>query len=154
MKSISALLFFTLLFFLPGCETIPEPSPLTAQERPVRPVSESTQSVTIHEQLKFYDHEEPARGIHLPAGKYVLEAEDNEYYYFRAPERIAFRMMLRTIVVDEQILPGGLMLSKEPRRTRPAGIYLHGNETVKILTWELDQRFMNREGQDWSRGEN
>ena len=152
MKKLLLLLVpFVLLL---GCETIPEPSPMVAEERTVRTVEEGSLTVTIYQELKFYDDEEPARGIHLPPGEYVLEAEDSDYYYFKAPERIRFRMMLRTIVVDEQVLPGGLMLSKEARRNDPAGIYMHGNETVRVLVWKLDQRFMNREGEDWSRSGN
>ncbi len=152
MKKI--LLLLLPLLVLLGCETIPEPSPMTAEERTVRPIAESTRAVVLPRELKFYDDEEPARGIHLPPGEYVLEAEDDEYYYYLAPKRISFRMMLRTIVVDERNLPGGIMLSKEPRRNNPAGIYLQGNETMRILTWKLDQRFMNREGEDWSRSGN
>lgn len=148
------LMLLLPLFVLPGCETIPEPSPMTAQERTVRLIAESTRTVVIPKELKFYDNEEPARGIHLPPGEYLLEAEDDEYYYYLAPERISFRMMIRTIVADEQNLPGGLMLSKEPRRNNPAAIYLQASGTMRILTWKLDQRFMNREGEDWSRSGN
>lgn len=151
MRLIPFSLCATFILGLLGCETIPEPSPLANEERPVRQVEDSQMTVTVHEQLSFFDDEEPARGIVLPAGTYELNAEDDEYYYFRAPDRLLYRVRLRTQMIEERDMPGGLMVRKTEARNVPAAAFLHGNETMRLLIWKLERPFMQLEGDKWSR---
>lgn len=95
----------------------------------------------------------PARGVRFPEGKYVLEAEDDEYLYFRAPKPLEFRYFNHGTVIDLRNLNGGLMIRKggaDPYGVAGGG-YVDSNADSKIMAWRLARDFLALEGRNWTK---
>lgn len=91
----------------------------------------------------------PTRGIRFPAGNYILEAEDGDYRYYRAPTSIEYRVFKDGKVTGDREMPGGIYISKAAITLVPAGGYLSVDDTHKMLTWKLGLDFMHLENQKW-----
>jgi hypothetical protein len=145
--------YFSLIaatMILGGC-VVPL-SPLTDEARIVSPVAGQTNMVVFKEPEVWYDQALfPSRGILLPQGTYRFESEDSEYRYFRAPDKIEYRTLKGSQVIDDLFIPGGLFLSKRTFDLVPAGAYRSVNEHTNVLTWKLGRDFINLEGGRWSK---
>ncbi len=128
-------------------------SPLAAEDRVVSPVPNDTRAIALSEPEVWTDQSSslvPAgHGIRLPAGKYVLEAEDANSLYFRSPEKIEYRVFANGAVTDDRFMPGGLFLSKATLAPVPAGAYLTVDAANKTVTWKLGSNFLDMEGAKW-----
>jgi hypothetical protein len=110
--------------------------------------------IVFHERMVWYNQpRNPTRGIRFPAGTYRLEAEDDEYRYFRAPSDVEYRIFRDGRAVDGRFMPGGLFLGKTIWKAVPAGAYLSVDPTTKVATWNLGRNFLKLEGKLWGRKE-
>ena len=135
------------------CGCVIPMSPLSNESRLVTPLTNQTAAVVFKESMVFYDRAfAPSHGIRFPEGRYVLEAEDREYRYYRAPTNIEYRVFANGIVSDGRFMPGGLFLGKQTLKVVPAGAYLssEGNNT-NMVTWKLGGEFLRLEGAKWHR---
>ena len=80
---------------------------------------------------------------------YSLEAEDADYWYFRSSAPLEFRRFEHGRPTEEHSNPGGLMLGKRSLRMVPAGAYIEGDGTSKIMVWKLGGDFLAMEGRQW-----
>jgi hypothetical protein len=92
-----------------------------------------------------------AHGIRLLDGTYALEAEDDDYLYYRAPQKIEYRVFKNGAVVDGRFLPGGIYFSNAFLSLVLAGAYLTVDDTHKTLMWKLGLEFIHLEGSKWTR---
>jgi hypothetical protein len=149
-KAVTLIPLIAAAALLGGC-VLPL-SPLTNKAHVVSPLTNQTNAVVFKEPMVWYDQTfAPTRGIRFPQGTYLLEAEDSEYRYFRAPSRIEYRVLQNGQVTDDHFMPGGLFLSKTLINLVPAGAYLSVDEHTNVLTWKLGGDFMGMEGGRWSK---
>ena len=119
--------------------------------RVVSTTSGTSGSLTLREPMVRLDAARATRGIRLPSGDYVLEAEDADYLYYRAPERIEFRIFADGQVQKQGFIPGGIYVSKAFIALVPAGVYQTSDDTHKTLIWKLGADFLRDEGTKWVR---
>jgi hypothetical protein len=146
----AVMLFVASLACLPGCGGIPL-SPLTNDRRTVHLEQDASKSLTLKDDMVFYDSSHPTHGIRFPAGMYVLEAEDDEYLYLRASHPLEFKDYKKGGKVDTRRIVGGIMIGKYLFRAVPAAAYIDGEGSTRILVWKLGSDFINREGKDWTK---
>jgi len=89
------------------------------------------------------------RGVRFPGGVYVLEAEDADYWYFRAPAPIEFRILRGGQPVDGRDIPGGIMLSKSFSMVPAAGYVESVDDAHRTMAWRLGGEFMRVKGRSW-----
>ena len=124
--------------------------PVTSETRSVRPAADEKKTVTVPEGMVWYDAARATRGLRFPSGTYVLEAEDDEYWYFRSPAPLEFRVFSGREVKDARSIPGGVMLGKKTLKITPAAGYIDGDRRAeKMMIWKLGRDFLRREGKDW-----
>jgi hypothetical protein len=123
--------------------------PITNEPRVVRPVTDSVKTVTVRDGMDWYASFLKSSGIRFPAGTYTLEAEDDDYWYFRSPSPLEFRTFDHGNPTADHTNTGGLMLGKRVVRLVPAGGYIYGDSTNKILVWKLGGDFLKMEGKEW-----
>ncbi len=141
-----------ILFFLSGCGVVLPPlNPVISEDRSVAPSLNLENSIVLKDSMVWYNKMPPTRGIKFPSGIYQLEAEDHEYYYFKAPHKIDYKVFKDGREVDGNLLSGGIYLSKKHINIQPAGAYFSKSEKYKILTWKLGSEFMSMEGSKWKR---
>ena len=131
-----------------GCVAL---SPIVDEIKPVSEVSNPDKTVSIPEGMVFYDSRPPTQGIRFPEGIYVLEAEDEDYFYFRSPKPLEFKSFQGKRIVNEEEKNGGLTISKKLFKMMPAGGYVNAEEGNKRLVWKLGSEFLSREGKSWER---
>jgi hypothetical protein len=150
---VAASAGLALAVFLSGsCEA--QLSPVEATRVVVTPVAQSSKTLTLNEAMVFFDQGgflSPNRGLRLREGTYILEAEDDDYLYYKAPQQIEYRVFRDGKVVDGRFLPGGIYLSKSLSILNPAGAYLAVDDTHKTLMWKLGTEFLHFEGSKWKR---
>ena len=149
--SFGRLFLPLVMLVLAGCGALTL-SPLTSEDRSVSPVVDAGKSVILKESMVWYDQEVATRGIRFPEGQYLLEAEDAEYYYFRSPSPLEYRIFQNGSLTDGRFMPGGLFLSKALINMVPAGAYLSVEDPKqKTLTWKLGSNFLRKEGSLWTK---
>lgn len=92
--------------------------------------------------------------LRLPPGTYTIEGEDAEWLFFRAPERIDFRVFDGKTLKDQRFIPGGIALRKHFDIMLPAEVYIDPGAqqtTDKVLIYKLGNDFMAREHNTWTR---
>src|SRR6202012_3516391 len=95
-----------------GCAALPPFDPVDNEQRTVTPVSDHARVLTLKEPEVWYDGQPPRNGIRLPAGDYVIEAEDDAFWYFAAPAQIELRGLnagtfAGGIALRKHFVPGG-----------------------------------------------
>lgn len=85
----------------------------------------------------------------LPAGTYPLEAQDNDYRYYKSPNPIS--LVQSTSEFDRNVQPfaGGLFLAKNAGAKYSSGAYVEYKDGHKLLVLSFDYRFMGQEGTTW-----
>ena len=150
MRAFSATIVAVAYLFT-SCAVLPPQDPTASEHRPVRPASDVGKTLAVVDGMVFYDSLARNKGIRFPGGTYVLEAEDDVYWYFRAPAPLEFRIFRSGQVVDERNSPGGLMLGKATLRLVPAAGYIDGEGQERILVHKLGGEFLRLEGRYWKK---
>jgi hypothetical protein len=148
-RNVAAL--FTVLcgIYLSACGTLPPLDPGVHESKTVSTAYDPSKNVTVPEGMVWYAGPSRSTGIRLPPGLYSLEAEDADYWYFRSSASLEFRSFENGRPTEEHSNPGGLMLGKRSLRMVPAGAYIEGGETSKIMVWKLGGDFLAMEGRQW-----
>jgi len=133
-----------------GCAGI-QLSPLVNERRSVHLEQDKSKTIIVLHEMVFYDASPPAHALRFPVGTYVLEAQDDEYWYMRSGAPLGLESFRKGGRVDDRSIPGGIMIGKYSFRAVPAGGYIDGEGSAKILVWKLGGDFMNREGRDWKK---
>ncbi len=123
---------------------------MQAESRTVKEVSDPARSLLISEAMIFQDFSK-THGIRFTPGTYRLEAEDDDYFYYRAPDQIEYRVIRNGAPSDGRFMPGGIYFSKALISLVPAGAYLTNDGTHKTLTWKLGVEFTHLEFSNWTR---
>ena len=146
MKKLLTLCIGCLL--LTACVSL---SPLTDKEKMVKSVANNGSYVSVFRGMVFYDSRPPTRGLRYPEGKYVLEAEDEDYFYYKSPNPLELRMLKNGESYDQRNFSGGLMVSKSDFSLAPGGGYLDISEGKKLQFWKHGKELLRLEGKEWER---
>ncbi len=98
------------------------------------------------------DVRDPSEGVEFPLGKYYLEAQNDDYWYFRAPKNIVIaRYDLDGRKVNSLNLPGGIALAKSGDNTVPGPMaYVDDmNKSSKVHLWTITREFFKQRGDKW-----
>ena len=135
---------------LAGCSGLPL-SPVTNDRRPVQFVQDPSKTLTLMHDMTLDDGSPVQHELRLPAGRYALEAQDDEYWYMRSGAAIEFKEIHKGGRVENRDFTGGIMIGKYLFRSVPAGGYIDGDGSTRILMWKLGGEFIGREGKDWKK---
>ena len=89
----------------------------------------------------------------MPAGIYLLEAENESFLYFKAPSPLTmgtFEAGSRTGGYD---FDGGVAFAKSPLAQIPAEAYVSKSETDKLHVMRLGYDFYQLQGKVWERND-
>jgi hypothetical protein len=126
-------------------------NPVTNERRSVHLEHDPSRTLTVKSDMLWRDGSPPAHELRFPAGIYVLEAEDDEYWYLRGAVPLEYKAFPKRGKMDDRNLQGGIMIGKYLFRAVPAGGYIDDDGSTKILIWKLGSEFINRQGKDWTK---
>jgi hypothetical protein len=138
----------SLVLLISGCGGL-ELNPLTNEHRLIRAEADRSRTLTITHDLILDDKRRPTHELHLPAGTYAFEGEDDEYWYLRSGAALAMVDLHRDGPADRHAFRGGIALGKYATRSVPAAVYIDGEGATKVVIWKLGKEFMGGEGRDW-----
>lgn len=141
------LIVFSLLV---SCGVLPPQNPVADEPRAVQNAHDASKTVTVADGMVWYNADR-TRGLRFPSGTYILEAEDAHYWYFRSPAPLEFRTFSGERINDERSMPGGLMVAKAAVSLVPAGGYVEGEGSMKVMVWKLGGEFYGVEGRAWKK---
>lgn len=139
-----------------GCANVSQID--TSEENPSEIMAgESGRILVLLDTLNWFVSVPPTHreDAYLPKGTFIYVGEDVQYRYYKAPEKITYRLRnpLLGTMIDERIGEGGIYLSKT-QRLRRGGIYVHlENDKVERLL-RFDASFFRAEGRKWKIIEN
>ena len=141
---------------LMSCSVLPPFDPMTAENLTVQPATDATKTLTVKDSMVFYSDPSQAHAIRFPPGTYALEAEDNDYWYFRSPSPLEFRDANNGAVTSTRSVPGGIMLSRNFAKSvqnlvAGAGYTDGGSPTTRNMVWKLGVEFRHLEDTEWTR---
>lgn len=137
---------------LPGCATKTEENLIEKHVRVFDAASKDIFLVVTKPLKDVDDPRDPTRGIEFPMGKYYLEAQDDTYWYFRAPKALVIAVYdIEGLKVNSLGIPGGIALSKSGDNTLPGPLaYVDDtNKSSKIQLWIITKEFFNQRGDKW-----
>jgi hypothetical protein len=139
-----------LALVLSGCANLFHPVSTRIYE--ARPASSaSAQTVLVmSEQLDWHSSTNGDRyDILLPQGIYHVEARDDDYLYYQAPERVSLGK--KKIFADQGTdgYDGGIFISRKAGSKYSAGAYIDFKSHNKLLLFFFDSRFTKQEGKSW-----
>lgn len=123
---------------------------MTSEQRKVASVTDESKTVTLSEPIVWLNAPayRASKGIRLPQGQYRLEAEDEDYLYFRAPAPIEMRLLQHGRPVEGPDVAGGLALGKAVLPISPAA-YIDVDADHKMLVMKLGYDFARMRGKQW-----
>lgn len=126
--------------------------PVTAEQRKVAPLTDESKTVTLTEPIVWLNApaHRASKGLRLPQGLYSLEAEDEDYLYFRAPAPIEMRVLQDGRPVEGPDVAGGLALGRALLPVSPAA-YIDADAHHKMLVMKLGYDFLRMRGKEWER---
>lgn len=144
--------FIVPVVLLAGCGFMPPLNPAHNEERTVTPVTGQSRVLTLKEPEVWFDSIGRRMGIRFPQGAYAIEAEDDTFWYFRAPNRLEIRTFAGPNPGSE-LAYGGIALRKS---FDALGVYAEGyteenDATKKTLIWKLGNDFRRMEGDKWTK---
>ena len=148
MRYLALLSLATTMLFA-GCGAV-QLNAITNESRAVHVFVDAAKTVTVPEGMVWYDSPQRGHGLRFPRGRYTLEAEDSDYWYFRSPAPLEFRDFDRGQPANTRNVPGGLMLAKHFSMLPGAG-YIEGEGATKVMVWKLGGDFLQLEGKYWSK---
>ena len=127
--------------------------PVTDEEFDVTPVSDPSRTVTFLEPMVWSNAPQyrATKGVRLLNGTYVLEAENDDFLYFRAPAPVEMRVLEKGVPVDGRDFEGGLALSKAFVAMAPAAAYVSISERRKMHVMRMGNDFLQLEGRVWEK---
>jgi len=88
--------------------------------------------------------------IWLSQGTYHVEAEDSDYWYFRAPGRVSLGKTKVFSKQDSRTYNGGIFISKKTNpNAHSSGAFIDYEGGRKLLLFVFDFRFTGQEGKRW-----
>ena len=150
MKLLSIAASLALVLLCAGCATS-----VDQMEQVQKTVSHTTREnlyLVVNMPLDNTDDlDDPAQGIAFPIGTYKLEAEDLDYWYFRAPKPITMAVYEFGKQLNGMRIYGGIALSKTGDNATPAPhAYVDDKaKSGKILIWKMSPDFLSKRGQKW-----
>jgi hypothetical protein len=142
------MLFTASIAVLSACGGVPL-SPYTNERRNPHLEQDPSKTLTVKVAMEWYDGSKPTHGIRFPVGVYLLEGQDDQYWYLRSSVPLEFKEFKRGGKVETRNLAGGIMLGKYLFRAVPAAGYIDGDGSARVLVWKLGNEFVSREGKDW-----
>ncbi len=107
-------------------------------------------SLVMSEPLDWFASENGDRhDIWLPQGTYHVEAEDHDYLYYKAPERVSLGQTKFFSAQDSRTYGGGIFISKSSGSKYSSGAYIDYEGGKKLLLFYFDSRFTGQEGKRW-----
>ncbi len=144
--------FAAILSLLPGCATKTEENLIEKHVRVFDAASKDIFLVVTKPLKDVDDLRDPTQGIEFPMGKYYLEAQDDSYWYFRAPKTIVVAVYdIEGRKANSLSFPGGIALSKTGDNTAPGPIaYIDDvNKSSKVHLWIITKEFFHQRGDKW-----
>lgn len=143
--NFTACFFASFILLLAGCALLPMPDGQCLTLKTVRPISDVSKTVTVYDGMVFCNFTQ-TQGVRFPGGTYILEAEDDDYWYFHSFEPIEIRETGRQVL---RYASGGLMLAKRFSMV-PGGAYIDGDDPEKkTMVRMLGGEFSRVEGRSW-----
>jgi hypothetical protein len=151
--------FFALLISalgLTSCSVLPPFDPMTSENFAVQPATDTAKTLTVKDGMVFYSDPSQTHGIRFPPGTYALEAEDNDYWYFRSPSPIEFRDLKNGAMTSAKVVVGGIMIPRSFTKSlrnlvAGAGYTDGGSPTTRNMVWKLGVEFRHLEGTEWTK---
>jgi len=136
-----------------ACCSLVHLDPVTAEQRTIVPTQDDGKTVTLSEPIVWLNApaDRASKGIRLPAGVYRLEAEDADYWYFRAPSPIEMRILDEGRPTGGPDVSGGLALAKALLTTTSPAAYIDVDSQHKMLVMKLGSDFLRMRGEQWDR---
>jgi hypothetical protein len=134
-----------------GCAALLVNCSQSREKMQIRPATNPYLTLHVGEHASF-ETGDFSYGVLLPPGVYLLEAEDDDFWYFRAPNPLAIRHFRNCEVSSERKDFGGVMISKTGSWwNRYAGIYVDGKSLEdKIQIVELGRSFRRTKDVLWN----
>ncbi len=147
MKASLAAVVWSIAIVATGCISLPG---AVAEQSPVRGASDASKAVVISEPMVWLDAptQRASKGVRFLPGRYELEAENEEYWYFRAPEPLELRALDDGRSLDGRFVPGGLALSKGFNLV-PALAYIDDDPDQKLHVMRMGRDFLQLRGKTW-----
>jgi hypothetical protein len=141
---------------LVACSVLPPFDAMTAENFTVQPAIDTTKTLTVKGGMVFYSDPSQAHGIRFPPGTYALEAEDNDYWYFRSPSPLEFQDSNNGAVTSAKVVPGGIMIPRSFTKSvknlvAGAGYTDGGSPTTRTMVWKLGAELRHLEGTEWTK---
>lgn len=149
LKVLAIVLVIGGGFSLTSCGTLPSMEPTASEIRMVRPASDPSKTLVVTDGMVWYATASRSSGLRFPPGTYVLEAEDDDYWYFRSSLPLEFRSFADGRPTEEHTRFGGLMLGKRLIRLIPAAGYVDDDDASKTMVFKLGGDFLAMEGRQW-----
>ena len=119
------------------------------EERTAVPAT-SQRSLVMSEPLDWFASENGERyDIWLPSGTYHVEAEDSDYLYYEAPERVSLGKRKFFSTQDSRTYDGGIFISESASSKYSSGAYIDYKDGQKLLLFYFDSRFTGQAGKRW-----
>lgn len=151
MKTSYAAILSAFAILLTGCATTFE-SQVQETRVVVTPSTSEDIYIVVSKPLSDTDDTyDPSQGVVLPLGKYALESEDINYWYFRAPRPLVLALYEFGHQTNGMRLYGGVAISKTGDNSTPVPtIYADDSgKNGKILIWTTSAEFMKARGDKW-----
>jgi hypothetical protein len=142
-----SLAIIALLQF--GCGIMPTGDSVCYEPKFVHSVRDEGKYVTIPDGMIFANNSR-TKGVRFPEGKYELEAEDDDYWYFRSEKPLEFRVLRNGMAVDGRDIPGGLMVTKHTFSSLQGAAYIDGDiPNQRIMMQRMGREFLLAKGSSW-----
>jgi hypothetical protein len=144
--SIMLLLALTLT----GCANMILPQSNRIYEERTPSPATAHRSLVLSEPLDWFASENGDRyDIWLPQGTYRVQAEDGDYLYYEAPDKVALGKKKMFTAQDSMPQGGGIFFSKHDGTKYPSGAFVDFKDGEKLLVFYFDFRFTGQEGKRW-----
>jgi hypothetical protein len=150
MNKTIAALFSVSALLLAGCST-PYESQVQETHVVVTPATSKDIYLVVSKPLNDNDDVyDPSQGVVMPIGRYNMECEDINYWYFRAPKPLVLALYEFGHQTNGMRLYGGIAISKTPGNLTPnPSVYVDDTKNGKVLIWNMTKEFFKNRGEKW-----
>lgn len=152
MKKIHLYLLLAATALLTGCSTVND-TPVMETHVVVTPsTSEDIFLIVTKPVSDTDDSYDPSQGVVLPIGKFLLESEDINYWYFKAPKPLVLALYEFGHQTNGMRIAGGVALRKTNADPAQPLAYMYTDDTTrngKILLWHTTKEFAKNRGDKW-----